>query len=176
MPCWTACGDQFIGFTHASRSLPHIDGPTIQGLHAGKLPRAPAEQGIEDRTSDLLDVIMVATPGIGELGTAAREVPEVAPPVLRVIGHHPEYVELGAKLHAKIFNIENSEIWKRLVESGQDWAANQRFLDRGIRAKADFLLATARSAVREGSTLEHEINYLLDHGYRWSSDMKRLIP
>lgn len=56
------------------------------------------------------------------------------------------------------------------------WAANQRFLDRGISEGADFVMATRQSDIRAGSTLAREVSYLLNSGYKWAENGLSLIP
>jgi len=62
------------------------------------------------------------------------------------------------------------------MSSAERWAANVKFLDEGIRAGAEFVLATARSEIRSGSVLEKEVQYLLAHGYKWADNGLSLIP
>jgi hypothetical protein len=91
-----------------------------------------------------------------------------------VIGHYPDYVRLGQQAGAKYFNIPES-VWKGM-SSAEQWAANAKFLDRGIAQGARFNLATPLEKVRRGSALEMEINYILGRGYQLSADRSALIP
>lgn len=59
----------------------------------------------------------------------------------------------------------------------EQWAANQRFLDRGIANGDAFFLATPIDAMRAGdSAYAREINYLLDHGFTFNSAGTFLVP
>ena len=58
-------------------------------------------------------------------------------------------------------------IWANTTASEQ-WAANVKFLDRGIAKGAEFIVASPRSAIRESSALAKEVGYLLNNGYEWS--------
>jgi hypothetical protein len=65
-------------------------------------------------------------------------------------------------------------IWNKMSD-GARWAANQKFLDRGIADGAEFVLSTHPTEIRGGTALAREVNYLLDHGYNWSSNGLSLI-
>jgi hypothetical protein len=106
--------------------------------------------------------------GLGS--TAAR----VATPTARVLGHHPGYLQAGEALGAKVFDIP-LRIWDKMSD-GARWAANQKFLDRGIAEGAEFVMATRPQDVRAGSYLAREIGYLLEKGYRWADDGMSLVP
>lgn len=112
---------------------------------------------------------------VGEFAIAARvTAPAAIRATPRVIGHFPEYIELGERLGSRLFSVP-THVWDAMSPAEQ-WAANQRFLDRGIRAGAEFIMATKREAIRLGSALEKEVSYLLQNGYQWAHDGSRLIP
>jgi RHS repeat-associated protein len=92
---------------------------------------------------------------------------------IRVLGHYPEYINLSKEMGAKAFNIPTN-IWNKMSPAEQ-WAANQKFLDRAIAKGAEFVLATPLSAIRKGSFYEKEIQYLMSKGYKLSSDGYKLI-
>ncbi len=85
----------------------------------------------------------------------------------KVIGHYPEYVEMSKELNVKPFSVPD-KYWNRMTPTEQ-WAANQKFLERAIKKGADFILATPPDKVRLGSFLEKEINFLLHNGYIFDS-------
>jgi RHS repeat-associated protein len=87
----------------------------------------------------------------------------------RVIGHYPEYLQVAEATGAKAFNVSN------LTYKIAGKTLNRRFLDKGIKEGAEFVLATAKSEIREGSILEGEVRYLTDHGYKWAADNMSLI-
>lgn len=91
----------------------------------------------------------------------------------KVIGHYPEYVEMSSKLGTKPFSIPDN-IWSKMTPSEQ-WAANQKFLDRAIAKGSEFNLATPIDKVRPGSFLQKEIEYLTSQGYKLSSDGTKLL-
>jgi RHS repeat-associated protein len=102
-----------------------------------------------------------------ELGTATER-------ATTVLGHYPEYLQLGEKIGGRTFNVP-TRIWEGMSPAEQ-WAANQKFLDRAIARGDTIRLATPASQAREGSFYERELQYLTSKGYRLSSDGTRLIP
>lgn len=62
------------------------------------------------------------------------------------------------------------------MSPAEQWAANQKFLDRAIARGDDIRLATPAGQAREGSSYERELQYLTSKGYRPSSDGTRMIP
>jgi hypothetical protein len=80
---------------------------------------------------------------------------------------------LGRDKGAKFFEVHRDiyKSWSRAEKQ----AANKKFLDRAIRDKAPFLSATRRDKIRDASTLEWEVEYLLQNGYEWSVDGYSLI-
>lgn len=114
---------------------------------------------------------------VASLGAAAlerRAAMQGTAVAARVIGHHPAYLQVAEAIGAKAFDIPQ-KVWEGMSE-GARRAANARFLDRGIQEGAEFDLATARSEIRSGSTLEREVNYLLERGYAWPSNGMSLVP
>lgn len=67
----------------------------------------------------------------------------------RVIGLYPEYIEKSKELGTKPFSIPDN-VWNKMTKEEQ-WAANQKFLDRAIAKDAEFVLATPLDKVRPGS-------------------------
>jgi RHS repeat-associated protein len=107
--------------------------------------------------------------GASQLGRAAA----VAAPTARVLGHHPEYLQVGEAIGAKTFNIA-SDVWNSMSSTAQ-WAANKQFLDDGIREGAEFVMATRRADVRAGSMLAREVQYLSSNGYKWAENGLSMI-
>ena len=85
----------------------------------------------------------------------------------KVIGHYPEYIEKSKELNVKPFSIPD-KYWNKMTPEEQ-WVANQKFLERAIRHRSNFILATPPDKVRLGSFLEKEINFLLRNGYIFDS-------
>ena len=108
-------------------------------------------------------------------GAAAEAVEEAVPSVTaRVIGSFPDYVNEGKRLGANVFNIP-THIWEGMSEDAR-WAANQKLLDRGIAAGADFISTVKNGAIRAGSDLEKEVGYLVKQGYTLAKNSTRLVP
>ena len=72
-----------------------------------------------------------------------------------VLGHYPDYVNLGEEIGASFFNIPKTE-WDAMTEAEQ-WAANRRFLDQAIARGDAFRLATPIDRARPGSFFEKEV-------------------
>jgi RHS repeat-associated protein len=100
-------------------------------------------------------------------GTSKTNIPQ------KVIGHYPEYVDLSKRFGTKSFSIPDN-IWSKMSEAEQ-WAANQKFLDRAIAKGTEFNLATPLDKVRPGSYLEKEIKYLTSQGYKLSNNGTKLV-
>jgi len=62
------------------------------------------------------------------------------------------------------------------MTADEKWAANAKFLDRGIAEDANFILATSMDDMRNISICAREINYLLDNGYTFNSAGDALMP
>lgn len=76
-------------------------------------------------------------------------------------------------METKPFSIP-PEVWNKMTPE-QQWAANQKFLDRAISKGAEFVLATPLNKVRPGSYLEKEIQYLLSQGYKFAQGGTKLV-
>jgi hypothetical protein len=61
------------------------------------------------------------------------------------------------------------------MSEAEQWAANQKFLDRAIAKGTEFNLATPLDKVRPGSYLEKEIKYLTSQGYKLSNNGTKLV-
>jgi len=91
-----------------------------------------------------------------------------------VLGHNPAYVQLAEELGARRLNVP-TDVWQKMTPAEQ-WAANQRFLDRAIRRGDDIVLATPARQARPGSFFARELEYLASKGYTVSPDGLRLVP
>ncbi|MGB7606759.1 MAG: RHS repeat-associated core domain-containing protein, partial [Lutisporaceae bacterium] len=100
-------------------------------------------------------------------GATSTEIPQ------KVIGHYPEYVDMSNKLGTKPFSVPGN-IWNKMTPTEQ-WAANQKFLDRAIAKGSEFNLATPIDKIHSGSYLQKEIEYLISQGYKLSSDGTKLV-
>lgn len=118
---------------------------------------------------------IAAAPEVAAAAATAGEATSTVSTVIpRVLGHFPAYLQVGEALAAKTFSIPPA-IFATMTKA-QQWAANVKFLDRGIKQGAEFIMATLRADIRSGSVLEKEVNYLLQNGYRWSENGMSLIP
>jgi RHS repeat-associated protein len=115
------------------------------------------------------------TDGGSEVPEAAAATSEMAEEAgTSVIGHYPEYTNLAQELKANYFSIPKEQ-WSAMTET-ERWAANQKFLDDAIARGDTFRLATRLKDVREGSSLEKEIQYLLKSGYKLQGNGTALVP
>ena len=87
------------------------------------------------------------------------------------IGHYPDYTE-AAKLGAKHFEVPPG-VWEKMSPAEQ-WAANQKFLDRAIARGDRFFLATPLNQMRPNSAYAREVDHLLKNGYKPSPDGRSL--
>ena len=117
-----------------------------------------------------LFVVGLLAPG-GGYSTAAKQVGRE----VRVIGHFGEYLEMAAKIPgSKTFHIPPKIA--ELMTEAEIWSKNRRFLDAGIRKAQEFILATPLNRVKLGSGFAKEIDYLLEHGYKFAKNGLSLIP
>ena len=91
-----------------------------------------------------------------------------------VIGKFPDYVKLSDERNARRFEVP-LDAWNKMTEAEQ-WAANQKFLDRAMARGDDIILATPITARTPPTGIyAREIEYMLSKGYKVSPDGKRLI-
>lgn len=104
---------------------------------------------------------------------AIKQLGTTVPPGITVLGHYPAYTELAEQLGARRFSVP-LEAWSKMTPTEQ-WAANQKFLDRMIARGDTILLATPLDKVKPKSFFERELKYLHDKGFKPSVDGSRLI-
>ncbi len=90
-----------------------------------------------------------------------------------VLGHYPEYVDVAKATGGRTFQVP-TKVWDSMSPTEQ-WAANQKFLDRAIARGSNIQLATPANAAREGSYFERELQYMQSQGYTVSPDGMSLI-
>jgi RHS repeat-associated protein len=95
-------------------------------------------------------------------------------PACRTLGHYPDYVDLARTTGARNFSVPD-DVWNRMTPAEQ-WAANQKFLDRGIANGDTFLLATPIDDMRTVSWYADELNYLMSKGYTFNAAGTAMIP
>jgi hypothetical protein len=99
---------------------------------------------------------------------------QTANKVAAVIGKYPNYLKVADEVGAKRFNIP-ANIWNKMSEA-QQWAANQKFLDRTIARGGDIMLDKPLKDISSVSgQLRKELNYLNERGYQLSQDGSRMI-
>jgi len=86
--------------------------------------------------------------------------------VIVVIGHYPDYLDLGAALDAIVFDLPQDRF--AAMDNEAIWLENRAFLDAAIKQSARIILATPPDLVRPGSFLARELAYLMERGYRVS--------
>src|SRR5690606_6551431 len=117
---------------------------------------------------EIAAAIVAAARWLGLAGAKQAGV-RAAPQVGRtVLGHYPAYVEKAAELGARRFNVP-ANIWNKMSPA-QQWAANQKFLDRMIARGDQVILATQANAARAGSFFARELQYLKSQGYQLADD------
>jgi hypothetical protein len=91
-----------------------------------------------------------------------------------VLGKFPDYVNLADDLAARRFSIP-TKIWNKMTPA-QQWAANQKLLDRMITRGDEIILSNPIKNVSEATGwFGRELNYLVERGFRLSSDGTRMI-
>jgi RHS repeat-associated protein len=97
--------------------------------------------------------------------------------IAAVIGkfkNSPNYLQVAENLRVKALDIP-IKIWERMSPS-QQWAANQKFLDRAIARGGDIILDKPIKDINGVSgQLRNELNYLSQKGYQLSEDGSRMV-
>ena len=112
--------------------------------------------------------------GIGAAKIAGGATAAGTAAVTRVIGSYPEYVAKAQQVGAKFFQIPTN-VWNQMTKAEQ-WAANQKFLDRAISQGGHFILESSKKVSEYGPYLQKEIKYLLENGYKFVENGTKLIP
>lgn len=117
--------------------------------------------------ADIGGALIPFATGVGHATRAGAALPKVTRAAgqasdLTVIGHYPEYTQLADRLGANRFQVPQ-HAWDRM-SAAEQWAANQRFLDRAINRGSEIRLATPLDRVRPGSAYERELRYLAKRG------------
>jgi hypothetical protein len=126
-----------------------------------------------DRVTDAM-LSLASMPPFGvpaKMATAARGA--AAARGTTVLGHFPEYLVQAERLRARRFSVP-VDAWNKM-SSVEQWAANRRFLDRLILRGDRVVLTTSIDAIRQGSALEREVEYLLGRGYTLLDDGLTLV-
>ncbi|HEU5123921.1 MAG TPA: Ig-like domain-containing protein [Verrucomicrobiae bacterium] len=96
------------------------------------------------------------------------------------LGHWPDYIDTARYLGTRPFDVPTS-VWQAMNPAEQ-WAANERFLDRAIARGDSFFLSTPLRSLRplnragDETGYWKELQYLIKKGYRLSADGRFLVP
>jgi hypothetical protein len=91
-----------------------------------------------------------------------------------VLGKFPDYLKLADELGARRFNVPG-EVWNKMSKAEQ-WAANQKFLDRAISRCDEFVLSNPVKSISDVSgSLRSELEYLIERGFRLNKSGTRMI-
>jgi hypothetical protein len=83
-------------------------------------------------------------------------------------------MNMAGELGARRFSIPTN-IWNKMT-SAEQWAANQKFLDRMIARGDEVILSNPVKSVSEATGwFGRELNYLVEQGFRLSADGTRMI-
>ena len=92
-----------------------------------------------------------------------------------ILGHHPGYLTLAAKLDcASFFSIPNTA-WVQLPPAAR-WSANVQFLKAAIAQKDRFVFSHPPALARRGSSFFREIRFLASQGVRLAPLMDAYVP
>lgn len=91
-----------------------------------------------------------------------------------VLGKYPEYLEMAESIGARRFNVPTN-VWNKMT-SVEQWAANQKFLDRTILQSDQIVLSNPVKNIKEVSgAFRKELEYLIQNGFRLTEDGKKLL-
>jgi hypothetical protein len=91
-----------------------------------------------------------------------------------VLGKFPDYLKVADDLGARRFNVP-AEVWNKMGKAEQ-WAANQKFLDRAIARGDDFILSNPVKSISDVSgSFRRELEYLIQRGFRLNESGTRMI-
>ncbi len=111
---------------------------------------------------------------IKNAGRAADALGDAAKGGQTVLGKFPDYLKLADEIGAKRFNIP-MDVWNKMTKAEQ-WAANQKFLDRMIARGDEIVLSNPVKDINNVSgAFRQELNYLIEKGFRLSEDGTRMI-
>ena len=115
---------------------------------------------------------IVGVTGVAGVSVTSAGISTVAVGSTAVIGSFPGYVAKANEVGARFFQVPINT-WNKMT-SAEQWRANKAFLDTAI-SKGSVFLVEAASAIKDGSYLQKEINYLLQNGYQWLDDLSALV-
>ncbi len=91
-----------------------------------------------------------------------------------VLGKYPDYLNIASELGANKFQIP-AKIWNSM-SAAEQWAANMKFLDRAIGRGDVIVLSNRVTDINKVSgAFRQELDYLINRGYRLSSDGLKMV-
>ena len=93
---------------------------------------------------------------------------------ISVLGKFPDYLKLSNELGAKHFSIP-TDVWNKMSKAEQ-WAANQKFLDRMIKRGDDIFLSNpVKNIDNVSGAFLKELEYLIEKGFKISFDGTKMV-
>jgi RHS repeat-associated protein len=93
---------------------------------------------------------------------------------LTVLGRYPNYLEVAEDVGGNAFNV-SPKVWESM-NTAQQWAFNQKFLDDAVARGDYFYLASKWTRAPVGTFFRQELDYLFSKGYTLSLYQNYLIP
>jgi hypothetical protein len=91
-----------------------------------------------------------------------------------VLGKYPDYINVSDELGAKRFSIP-TDIWNKM-SSTEQWAANEKFLDRMILRGDDIVLSNPVKDINDVTgSFRRELEYLIERGFKLSPDGTKMV-
>ena len=147
----------------------------VANVQSGNYGNA-AGWGVTWVSSAVVGVVSGTASTRAQAGFRAARVAMAERRIAAVIGKYknsPNYLHVAENLRAKAFDVP-PHIFAKMSEA-QQWAANQKFLDRAITRGGDFLLDKPIKDINSTSGgLRKELGYLSDKGFKLSSDGWRM--
>ena len=150
-----------VGFSNVSR----------EGRIAGAVLVTIAETVIVGKLTNTASRTTKAATRITKAGAAS---PRVALTHTTVLGKFPDYLKLSDEIGAARFSMP-TQVWNKMT-SAQQWAANQKFLDRAISRGDNIILSNPVKSIDEATgSYGRELRYLADKGFKLNNDGTRMV-
>ncbi|MEW6233737.1 MAG: RHS repeat-associated core domain-containing protein, partial [Chloroflexota bacterium] len=115
-----------------------------------------------------------APPTAGAFGRVASGSSCAAKTTQTVLGKFPDYLRIADELGARRFSVP-AEVWNKMSKAEQ-WAANQKFLDRAIARGDKIVLSNPVKNISEVTgVFRRELDYLVEKGFRLSADGTTMV-
>jgi RHS repeat-associated protein len=104
----------------------------------------------------------------------SKEAIQAAEQGTTVLGKFPEYMNLASEYGARRFSVPTN-IWNKM-SGAEQWAANQKFLDRIISRGDKIILSNPVSDINKVTgAFRKELDYLIENGYRLNRNGTQLV-